>query len=199
MIGPSKECPASTYGPGSPDAVNTASRSAAAAFAEVGCGTAVERLGPVAVEVDGRSYAQTRVNVATSAKTVDRSFSGSDVTLQISAPSPRPETSTTVGPPLPRHSMYIWRPPSMSTRPAKSASLSAIAVSCVASLDSDDAEVSELLPLHPAATSAKATMVMRIKRTESPAFLAPQSPIKRYCGHYTQRCSLALAYGPTPR
>src|SRR3954451_13089919 len=88
----------------------------------------------------------------------------------------------------------------MSTRPAKSPSASSTAAACVASLDSDDVGGSGLLlPLPPAATSARATMVMRIKRTESPAFLVPQSPIKRYCGHYTQRCSLAPAYGPTPR
>src|SRR5215204_6096853 len=42
-------------------------------------------------------------------------------------------------------------------------------------------------------------MVMRSKRTESPAFLTPQSTIKRYCGHYTQRRSLAPAYAQIPR
>jgi hypothetical protein len=40
-------------------------------------------------------------------------------------------------------------------------------VSCIVSLGSDDVEVSELLPLHPAATSATATMVRRIKGIES--------------------------------
>jgi hypothetical protein len=59
----------------------------------------------------------------------------------------------------------------MSTRPAKSLSLSSTAAACVASLGPDDVEVSELLPLHPAATSARATMVMCIKRIESVTFL----------------------------
>jgi hypothetical protein len=57
----------------------------------------------------------------------------------------------------------------MSTRPAKS--LSSTAAACVVSLDPDDVEVSELPSLHPAATSARATMVMRIKRIESVTIL----------------------------
>jgi hypothetical protein len=60
------------------------------------------------------------VNPATSAKT-GRSFLGSAVTLQTSAASPRPETSTTVGEPVPRQVIYILRPPPMLTRPEKSA------------------------------------------------------------------------------
>ena len=41
------------------------------------------------------------------------------VVLHVSARSWAPATNTTVGRPLPWHSMYIWRPP-ISTRPAKS-------------------------------------------------------------------------------
>src|SRR5918995_7146592 len=45
---------------------------------------------------------------------------GSSVLDHVSARSPAPATNTTVGDPLPWHSMYIWRPPPISTRPAKS-------------------------------------------------------------------------------
>ena len=40
--------------------------------------------------------------------------------LQTSALSPPPDSSTTVGDPWPRHSRYNQRPPSISTKPAKS-------------------------------------------------------------------------------
>src|SRR5215212_1420398 len=72
--------------------------------------------------------------------------------------------STTVGEPVPRHSRYIWRPPPMSTKPEKSPSRWALAVSCVVSLDWDDVEVSELVPVHPAATSARAKAVASARR-----------------------------------
>src|SRR5215217_5105061 len=45
---------------------------------------------------------------------------GSFVVLHVSARSWSPETNTTVGYPVPRHSMYIWRPTPRSTSPAKS-------------------------------------------------------------------------------
>src|ERR687898_2715505 len=45
---------------------------------------------------------------------------GSCVVLHVSVRSPAPETNTTVGRPLPWHSMYISRPPPISTRPLKS-------------------------------------------------------------------------------
>jgi hypothetical protein len=48
----------------------------------------------------------------------------------------------------------------MSTRPAKSPSLSSTAAACVASLDPDDAEVSELLSLlHPTTVRTRARRV----------------------------------------
>src|SRR5215212_11954657 len=45
---------------------------------------------------------------------------GSCVVLHVSARSWAPATNTTVGRPLPWHSMYILRPPPISTRPLKS-------------------------------------------------------------------------------
>src|SRR5215210_600426 len=108
------------------------------------------------------------MKLATLGNTVGAPSPALDI-LHTSAVPRRPDSNTTVGEPVPLHSMYIWRPPPMSTKPAKS--LSSTAAACVVSLDPDDVEVSELLSLHPAATSARAMMVMCIKRLKSFTFL----------------------------
>src|SRR3954453_22441066 len=108
-MGPPSEWPTRTYGPRSPEAWSSAWRSAAAPAGVIGWGTAVDAAtshpaGPF-VAVPGLSYAHTRLNVATSGKTPV--WSGRSVALQFSPRSPPPATSTTVGLPRPRHSMYI--------------------------------------------------------------------------------------------
>src|SRR5215207_1392742 len=124
---PPQEAPTSTYGAGSWAAASTAVRSVTPARAVVGWETGVEGDGaPLMSVVPGRSKAQTLVNRATWGNTAVSLGWGVATGLLVSATWVQsswapwaPDTNTTVGEPLPWHCRYIWRPPPMSTRPAK--------------------------------------------------------------------------------